>query len=128
MKMPVEVRTELAAQQIAPFYFPVHTQDLDEMIKVVDQYIHHLDKTKNVDIKETIQFGNSRMVINNGQNNVIRSFTVYFTTRAKNSGFSLELVNKRDSRNRGLQKMKVFLDYLRNNRLLVNEQVATLSQ
>lgn len=121
MKMPVELKSELEAQKIAPFYFPVHQQDLDAMIEAVDHYIKFFDRLQNPEINENIQLGNSRMRINYRNEKDAKGFCIYLTTRAKDCGFSLELVGKNDTRRRGLQKMKAFLYYLRNNRFLVNE-------
>ena len=128
LKMPVELKYELATNKIASFYFPVHQQDLDAMIEAVHYYINYLDGGKNPPINEELKLGHSRMVVKNKTELDARGFSIYLTTRAKDSGYSLELVHKNDTKRKGLQKMKAFLYYLRNNRFLVKEQETTLQQ
>ena len=121
-KMPVELKYELESNKIAPFYFPVHQQDLDAMIEAVDYYIKYLDGKQNPLVNDELKLGHTRMVVKNKTEVNARGFSIHFTTRAKENGFSLELVHKNDTKRRGLQKMKAFLYYLRNNRFLVKEQ------
>lgn len=128
LKRPVEVTSQLESGKIAPLYFPIYSKDLDAMIKVVDQCIDLMDAHEMEAVEENFQLGNSRMVFKKDTDHKISGYTVYLVTRAKDHGFSLELVNKEDSKLKGLRKMKWFLYYLRNNRNLVQDHQTALFQ
>jgi hypothetical protein len=121
MMQPVEVTDTLESGKIAWLYFPVNTTDLDLMIKTLDQFIEILDRSANSLLETEIQLGSSRMLIHKGNKHDMRLSILLFT-RAKDHGFTMQLVQETDSKRRALQKMKTFLYYLRNNRFLVREK------
>ena len=121
MMNPVEITDSLESGKIAGRYFPVQTTDLDAMIYTLDQFIDSLDGGKNFIVDKEIMLGGTRMLFHKRDKKDM-GWSVLIFTRAKDHGFSLELVEPTDSKRRALQKMKTFLYYLRNNRFFVKEK------
>lgn len=122
---PVEVTAQLESDKIAGHYFPIQVKDLEDMMKMVSQYIDSIDQNKNGVVETEIKLGYSRLFIRRSGVKKM-GCSVFLFTRAKDHGFTFDLVQARDNKRRALQKMKTFLDYLRNNHFLVKEKIGAL--
>lgn len=112
--------TEHKGQPLDWQHFPVYQADIDAVIGWTKWFIEALEEGRQMTaINEIKEAGASRFI---GFTNSYRKnpgFQLNLVTRCGNLGYSMALVETSDGRKKGLQKLRAFLDYLRNNRFLV---------
>jgi hypothetical protein len=119
---PVIVTDEVTAGQMHKRRFPVFTKDIDSLI----HFTERLQKQMNTRITyETASgyypVGGSWFVAHREKTGKINKYNITLNTRVNDIGASLELVSNSNGSKTALQKINIFLDYLRNNRVLIKD-------
>lgn len=119
LKEPLSVSTP-AAETVDFHFFPIYQSDIDSVMKVTEWFIQALEESRTIPIiNETKNAGASRFLANTGLFEKIPGFRLNLVTRCGQSGYCMELVGPKDGHKKRLQKLRAFLDYLRNNQFLV---------
>lgn len=101
-------------------FFPIYQSDIDSVMKVTEWFIQALEESRTVPvINATKNAGASRFLANTGTFEKVPGFQLNLTTRCGQSGYCMQLVGPKDGHKKRLQKLRAFLDYLRNNQFLV---------
>lgn len=120
-KRPMTLTQTLSIAQLAGRHFPIQTADLDSVIEVTATLARQIaDRTAPEAEMQVITAGKSRFAITIQKAGNYNTYRVLLSTVSGNLGASLELVNGRDNNYSAVQKLYIFLDYLKNNIHLIN--------
>lgn len=120
-KRPMTLTQTLSIAQLAGRHFPIHTADLDSVIEVTATLARQIaDRTAPESEMQVITAGKSKFAITIQKAGNYNTYRVLLSTMSDNLGASLELVNDRDNNYSAVQKLYIFLDYLKNNIHLIN--------
>lgn len=122
-KQPAELADQLEPKKFTAQYFPVFGKDVAKLITITEQLIAQLDRFDPVQMESELAAGNSRIVVHNQTENAQSSLSVKLQTRDGNNGYSIALLDKEDGRQKRLKKLNAFLNYLRNNRRMLNDSL-----
>jgi len=101
--------------------FPVYQSDIDSVIELTEWYIHALEDSRHTpNINHIKSAGASKFVASTNLAGNKTTFQLNLVTRCGQSGYSMPLVDGSDGPKKRLQKLRAFLDYLRNNQFLVS--------
>lgn len=120
-RSPVEVVNADTDSNVEGQLFPLYNADLDSIITFTQELITQFDISRNVPSESYIkQFGHSYFIAQASQNGTLTQYYIRLITRSGNTNYAIRLIDKEDGQKRRVQKLKVFLDYLRNNRVLAS--------
>lgn len=116
-KKPVTVTKALSTTQLSGRQFPIYTADLDTVIQVTEQLARYIDTgaVRPPDM-QMLAAGHSLFAVTTNQAGVYNNYTVFLSTRSGNLGATLELVKHGYGNRKAVQQLRLFLDYLKNNR------------
>ena len=119
LREPISISTP-AEETVGFHYFPIYQSDIDTIMKVTEWFIHALEESRTIPvINETKNAGASRFLANTGVFEKTPGFRLNLVTRCGQSGYCMELIKPKDGHKKRLQKLRAFLDYLRNNQFLL---------
>lgn len=123
LKEPLTIVTP-SNESVGYDYFPIYKSDIDSIMKVTEWFIQALEESHPVPTINTIKnVGASRFFAISGLFERSPGFKLNLVTRCGQTGYCMELVDQKDGRKKRLQKLRAFLDYLRNNRFLVEAPI-----
>lgn len=123
LKNPITVVQQVNGERLNGRLFPVYGTDLDSIMLVTNWFIQQLDDSRLAPSESTIKtVGQSRFIAQASSNGNVQYYTIQLITRTGNEGYVFELINNKDGHKKRVQKLRTFLDYLRNNQLLLAEK------
>lgn len=119
-KNPMSVTKKLTVEQLSGKQFPVYIADLDSVIRLTETLSEYINAgiVHEPDM-QIFQVGSSHFAINTERKGVYNMYSIFLSTKAGNVGASIELVKRGDGNKKAVQRLQVFLDYLKNNRHMI---------
>lgn len=123
-KEPMRIASAITKDDLLKGWFPIHIKDVDSVIKKVSWFQKYIDTGQ--------QHENESIVMNAGNSNFItqvekqghtNNYYVVLNTTTSDFGATMLLVKKRDGKKRALQKLNIFIDYVRNNMSILEEDL-----
>ena len=125
-KRPVVITDTLTSVIGSDRRFPVYIKDIDSLILFTEQLARNIYAGKTYEDQTVYSaVGSSWFLAHREKLRSVNKYYITLNTRANNIGSSMELVSNFDGNRAALQKIYIFLDYLRNNRLLIKDAMAT---
>ncbi len=124
-KRPLIVTDAITTDLMHDRRFPVYTKDIDSLISFTERLQKHMNTGKTYD-EATVRYdvGGSWFMAQREKIGKVNKYHITINTRAQDVGASLELVSDTDGSKAAAQKVNIFLDYLRNNRLLIEQALS----
>ena len=102
--------------------FIIHKKDATAIIQKLETFTKLYQHRLQPNDRSYIEVGNSNFVMYKEKDTKYHGLMIVLNTRAANIGSSLELVHLEDGNRLALQKLLVFLDYLRNNKVVMEPE------
>lgn len=121
-KEPMRVTNTITTGDLLKGWFPIHIKDVDSIVKKVawfQKYINTGQRHENESI--VMNVGNTNFISQVEKQGNSNNYYIVLNTTTGNYGATMLLVKKRDSKKRALQKLNIFIDYLRNNMSVLEE-------
>jgi len=122
LKGPMTVTRNLTLRDLSSKLFPIYRADLDSIIHITESLISFIkNRTTREPNMQLVPVGHSQFAITTERSGEYNSYMVFLNTRSNNLGATLELVSRGDNNRRAVQQLLQFLDYLKNNRHMIEE-------
>lgn len=109
-----------AVQRWAYRWFPVYVADLDSVIQVAESLVRLINEsTAQEAVGQLWPAGHTRFAVNVQRTGSSYTYSIFVSTRLGDVGTTLDLVKRQSSSRRAVQQLLQFLDYLKNNRHLI---------
>lgn len=115
-KRPLEFTDSATMEHLFDGYFPVYVRDLNLVLQKATWIFKYIDTGKpNTDVSSDIPAGNSRFFYQAVNLPKITRQQLVLSTQTNSLGSSIKLIHPADPKKRALQKLNVFMDYVKNN-------------
>ena len=123
LKRPAALTRKLTPGQLMNRAFPIYKSDLDSVIHITEALSHYINTgvVHQADM-QLLPVGHSQFAITTRRSGAFNSYIVYLNTRSGNLGASLKLIGQEDNNRQAVQQLLLFVDYLKNNRHIVDGQ------
>ncbi len=115
-KEPIRVTNAITTDDLLKGWFPIHIKDVDSIIKKVNWFQKYIDTGQRHENESIIMnVGNTNFISQVEKQGNSNNYYIVLNTTTGNIGSTLLLVKKRDGKKSALQKLNIFIDYIRNN-------------
>jgi len=120
---PLTVTQDLTAGQLMNRCFPVYTTDIDALIAVANTLANDINTgaVQQPEMKR-VTVGNSTVAITTQRSGASNTYGVILITVAGNKGATMELVKPGVGNRTAVKQLRIFLDYLKNNKHIIKQE------
>jgi hypothetical protein len=115
-KSPIIFMDSVAHAETYQDRFPIYINDMDVVLKTTERLARYINTGRQHDAGEqSFTTGKSRFLAQTEKTGHSNRYRIIINTRTGSMGTSLTLVNQDDGQRKAVQKLNIFVDYLKNN-------------
>jgi len=121
---PVRIADSISMEQASNGLLPVYHKDLEAVSQQMQWLIKHMISPAGTSVEESfvLKMGRSNCVVTTEKNRRTDKYTIVLNTEVDNMKTSIVLASGEPNK-RALQRVTIFMDYLRNNSSLFIEKL-----
>ena len=121
---PIRIADSISMDQASKGFLPVYHKDLQVVSQQMQWLIKHMISPAGINMEESfiLKMGNSNCIVTTEKNRRVDKYTIVLNTEMDNMKTSIVLASGEPSK-RALQRVTIFMDYLRNNSSLFMEKL-----
>jgi hypothetical protein len=121
-KRPIQFADSTTMEHLVEGFFPVYVEDLRTVLQKIDLLISYVHEGSIKEkIGDKVPAGKSVFICSSSGTQKHIFHNIVLSTRTSAFSTSLKLVHFTDSRKRALQKLLIFIDYVKNNLAVADE-------
>ena len=122
-RKPIAVTQNVTAAQLQDRKFPIYVTDLDSVIKIIENLANHINTgAVHEGGTQMLAVGHSQFSITTYNKQNYNNYSIHFSTQSGDLGASVKLVKQEDNTRKAVQRLRIFLDYLKNNQHILEQE------